>query len=113
LARGRAARTAKRVVVKLPPTAAASRAPVARIPAGLQRRIVLTGVQLDGGLRIRIKIAGGWSMLGTRRVDAKHQLTLPAFAVARTGSYLVQITPLNGRSLYVTLMVKPRVDLGG
>ena len=113
LAQGRAARTAKRVVVKLPPTAAASRAPVARIPAGLQRRIVLTGVQLDGGLRIRIKIAGGWSMLGTRRVDAKHQLTLPAFAVARTGSYLVQITPLNGRSLYVTLMVKPRVDLGG
>jgi hypothetical protein len=104
LATGGQTAAAKRVLAAAGPARSIGRAPNIRISVNSYSRIVIPGMAAKDRPLIRIRLSGTWVTLGTARINARHRLVLPAFAVRKAGSYPIQIASA-GRLLFVRLVV--------
>jgi hypothetical protein len=98
---------AKRIVVALPASRLATRAPAIRLRPSKFVRLGVSVVPLAGVLQVRIRVNGAWLGLGTVRVNSRHRVSVPAFSIRDAGRYSLLFAGSAGAPVYVTLVVGP------
>lgn len=82
------------------------KAPRVTVTTGQTTLVNIPGLTAGKKVTSRLKIGNTWTLLPATEVQKNGTLTLPALTFTKGGTYLVELKPANGATLYMQLVAK-------